>query len=91
MLDRTDAVNLADETGVSDDAQYFEYTKAANPIGAKLISLVPFKTFSASLYADGPTRVVPLDLSAELGCASPLLAPVCWRTSFGSTAASACS
>lgn len=75
MLDRTDALNLADDTGVSDDAQYFEYTKAANPIGAKLISLVPFQTFSAALYAEGPTRVVPLDLSTELGCAGPATGP----------------
>jgi gentisate 1,2-dioxygenase len=75
MLDRTDSINLADDAGISDDAQYFEYTKAANPIGAKLISLVPFKTFPATLYADGPTRVVPLDLSAELGCAAPATGP----------------
>lgn len=75
MLDRTDAVNLASDLGITEDAQYFEYTKVANPIGAKLISKVPFKTFAASLYADGPTRVVPLDLSAELGCPAPATGP----------------
>lgn len=83
MLDRTNeaslkAASLADIDSSSDltvDAQYFEYTKAANPIGAKLISRVPFRTFSAALYADGPSRVVPLDLSAELACASPATGP----------------
>lgn len=75
MLDRTDAALLANDTAVTDDAQYFEYTKAANPIGAKLISRVPFKTFPAELYGDGPTRVVPLDLSAELGCDAPATGP----------------
>lgn len=57
------------------DAQYFEYTKVANPIGAKLISRIPFQTFPASLYADGPTRVVALDLSQELACPSPATGP----------------
>lgn len=75
MLDRTDAALLADDTDVTESAQYFEYTKAANPIGAKLISRVPFKTFPAELYADGPTRVVALDLSAELGCDAPATGP----------------
>jgi gentisate 1,2-dioxygenase len=75
MLDRTEAASLASDAGVTDDAQYFEYTKAANPIGAKLISRVPFKTFPAELYSDGPTRVVPLDLSTELGCPAPATGP----------------
>ncbi|WP_213765390.1 cupin [Caballeronia sp. dw_19] len=75
MLDHTDAATLADDTSVTADAQYFEYTKAANPIGAKLISRVPFKTFPAELYSDGPTRVVPLDLSGELGCPAPATGP----------------
>jgi len=75
MLDRTNPVNLASDVGITDDAQYFEYTKVANPIGAKLISKVPFRIFPASLYAEGPTRVVPLDLSAELGCPSPATGP----------------
>jgi gentisate 1,2-dioxygenase len=57
------------------DAQYFEYTSSANPIGAKLISRVPYRSFLASLCDSGPTRVVPLDLSAELACASPATGP----------------
>ncbi|CAB3785602.1 cupin [Paraburkholderia fynbosensis] len=75
MLDRTDAATLTNDADVTADAQYFEYTKAANPIGAKLISRVPFKTFPAELYADGPTRVIPLDLSGELDCPAPATGP----------------
>ncbi|QHE10554.1 cupin [Burkholderia glumae] len=57
------------------DAEYFEYTSSANPIGAKLISRVPYRSFAASLCDSGPTRVVPLDLSAELGCDYPATGP----------------
>ena len=45
------------------DAEYFEYSQAANPIGLKLISRVPYHDFPSSLYAEGPTRIIPLDLS----------------------------
>lgn len=75
MNDRIDIAHLPSDSAITDDAQYFEYTKVANPIGAKLISRVPFKTFPASLYADGPTRVVALDLSEELVCPSPATGP----------------
>ena len=33
------------------DAEYFEYSKAADPIGLKLISRVPYHNFPASLAA----------------------------------------
>ncbi|WP_168793977.1 cupin domain-containing protein [Paraburkholderia aromaticivorans] len=75
MLTRTSPAPLVEPAAVTLDAQYFEYTSSANPIGAKLISRVPFRNFSPSLYADGATRVVPLDLSAELGCPSPATGP----------------
>jgi gentisate 1,2-dioxygenase len=83
MLDKTAASTLAlDHDGMTDtmdevtrDAQYFEYTSSANPIGAKLISRVPYRTFRASLYDSGPTRAVPLDLSGELACPAPATGP----------------
>jgi gentisate 1,2-dioxygenase len=49
------------------DARYFEYSKAANPIGSGHTSNVPIKSFGRDLYLDGPTRIIPLDLSTELG------------------------
>jgi gentisate 1,2-dioxygenase len=75
MLTRTSPAPLAEPADATLDAQYFEYTSSANPIGAKLISRVPFRNFPPSLYADGVTRIVPLDLSAELGCPSPATGP----------------
>jgi gentisate 1,2-dioxygenase len=75
MLDRTRPAALDADVTVTRDAQYFEYTSSANPIGAKLITRVPYRNFHASLYDDGPTRLVPLDLSAELGCEGPATGP----------------
>jgi gentisate 1,2-dioxygenase len=52
------------------DARYFEYSRAANPIGSGHTPRVPIRTFSPELYAAGPTRVIPLDLSSDLGITS---------------------
>ncbi|BBP78207.1 hypothetical protein PHLH7_43110 [Pseudomonas sp. Ost2] len=57
------------------DAEYFEYSKAANPISAGLISRIPYQGFPASLYDSGPSRLVPLDLSEALGCEGPATGP----------------
>ena len=51
----------------ADDARYFEYSKAANPIGSGHVPQVPIVRFGPELYLDEPTGVVPLDLSEELG------------------------
>jgi gentisate 1,2-dioxygenase len=53
-----------------DDARYFEYSKAANPIGSGHTSPIPVVRFGPELYQDAPTGVVPLDLSTELGITS---------------------
>ncbi len=57
------------------DAEYFEYSKAANPISAGLISRIPYQNFPASLYDAGPSRVIPLDLSEALDCEGPATGP----------------
>lgn len=49
------------------DARFLEYSRAADPIGRGLTSQVPIERFGAELYADGPSRVVPLDLAEQLG------------------------
>ena len=51
----------------ADDARYFEYSKAANPIGSGHTPRVPIRSFGRDLYTDGPSRIIPLDLSGELG------------------------
>ncbi len=51
----------------ADDARYFEYSRAANPIGSGVTPKVPVVRFSPEIYMDEPTGIVPLDLSKELG------------------------
>ncbi len=51
----------------ADDACYFEYSKAANPIGSGHAPQVPITRFDPKIYVDQPTGVFPLDLSNELG------------------------
>ncbi len=68
-------MNSAMKPDATLDAEYFEYSKAANPISANLISRVPYHSFPAALCANGPSRLVPLDLSDSLGCAGPATGP----------------
>ncbi len=57
------------------DARFFEYSEAADPVGDGVISAIPAVSFRAELYADGPSRVVPLDLSSELATPYPATSP----------------
>lgn len=67
---------VSDDPMVTDgDAQWFEYSKAANPVRPGLSPQVPFHAFHADLYADGPTRLVPLDLSDQLKVKGPATSP----------------
>jgi gentisate 1,2-dioxygenase len=50
-----------------EQARYFEYSKAANPIGSGHAPQVPITRFSPEIYTGQPTGVVPLDLSKQLG------------------------
>ncbi|MDP7721934.1 cupin domain-containing protein [Mycobacterium sp. TY814] len=51
----------------AEQARYFEYTQAADPIGSGHTPRVPIAQFSPEIYLDRPTGVVPLDLSGDLG------------------------
>src|ERR1700730_5886738 len=51
----------------ADDARYFEYSQAANPIGSEFTSKRTVVGLTGWLYREEPTGVVPLDLSRELG------------------------
>jgi gentisate 1,2-dioxygenase len=53
------------------DAQYFEYTSAADP----LVPRVPFAVFAAREHESGATREIAWDLSGELGTPWPATAP----------------
>jgi hypothetical protein len=41
------------------EAEWFEYTKAANPIRPSLSPEIPAQAFLPDLYADGPTWLMP--------------------------------
>ncbi|MFE8872649.1 cupin [Acetobacter persici] len=70
-------VTLRDEDGpaITRDAEYFEYSTAANPIRPSLTPRIPFHFFSSALYVEGPSRVVPLDMSEALKCEAPATGP----------------
>lgn len=54
---------------------FYEYTKAADPIGSGAISKIPFANFGSELHETGSTRIIPLDISVELGCVAPATSP----------------
>lgn len=57
------------------DAQFYEYSKAANPIGRGTISNVPFAELLSDLHETGPSRVIAFDLSDKLACDHPATSP----------------
>ncbi|HZM53484.1 MAG TPA: hypothetical protein VFC03_00480 [Acidimicrobiales bacterium] len=57
------------------DATFYEYSAAADPIGSGAISRVPIRSFSPRLHAGGSSRIIPLDLSDELGVTCPATSP----------------
>jgi len=79
MLDLPSADIDADDDAivVAQDSQglFYEYSKAADPIRPSLTPRVPFRFFPASLHADGPTGIRPLDLSTELKTEGPATSP----------------
>jgi gentisate 1,2-dioxygenase len=60
---------------LTQDAEIFEYSKAADPISSGATPRIPVKQFSPELYASGSTRIVPLDLSKELKTDYPVTGP----------------
>ena len=48
------------------DARYFEYTRAANPVGSGHIPKLPMELFPAERHQAVTTGVLPFDLSEGL-------------------------
>jgi gentisate 1,2-dioxygenase len=71
---RMNGVEAAAQERWTRAAQYFEYSKAANPVGHQT-SKVPYADFPARLHEEGPTRIIPFDLSAKLRCPGPATSP----------------
>lgn len=58
------------------NAVFYEYSTAANPLGAGFITEVPIVKFPHGLHEEGPTRIIPLDISDQLKCPYPATSPV---------------
>jgi len=56
-------------------AQLFDYRQAANPVRRGLTEPIPYRCWGPELHATGPSGVIPLDLSAELGAPGPATSP----------------
>lgn len=54
-----------DANRCTSDGLYYEYSKAANPIGEGLTTQVPLADFPHHLHESGPSRIIPFDLSRE--------------------------
>ena len=62
---------ILSRTDLAEDARYYEYTSAVNPH----LPPVPIELYKSKLHRTGPTRIIPLDLSSQLGCAGPATGP----------------
>jgi hypothetical protein len=58
-----------------ENCTYYEHTKAADPIGSGAISKIPVAEFGRELHETGGTRIIPLDISDQLGCQGPATSP----------------
>ena len=56
-------------------AELFDYRQAANPVRAGLTEPIPLRQWDPALHQSGPTAVLPLDISSELGCSAPATSP----------------
>ncbi|WP_435009031.1 cupin domain-containing protein [Tundrisphaera lichenicola] len=57
------------------DVRIYEYSQAADPISSGATPPIPHSEFSARLHQEGPSRIIPLDLSAKLKRPGPLTSP----------------
>jgi gentisate 1,2-dioxygenase len=56
-------------------ALVFDYRQAANPVRRGLTEPIPYRQWGPELHASGPSAVIPLDLSRELGITGPATSP----------------
>jgi gentisate 1,2-dioxygenase len=56
-------------------ALLFDYRQAANPVRPGLTEPIPYTCWGPELHQQGPSGIVPLDLSPELGVMGPATSP----------------
>ena len=57
------------------DGLFYEYSRAADPIGSGASRRCPSPSSPPRCTSKGRPRVIPLDLSRELGCPGPATSP----------------
>ena len=60
---------------LTEAARFHDYRYASNPLADGTLGAIPGARFGAELHEQGPTRIVPLDTSAILGCPGPATSP----------------
>jgi len=60
---------------LTDEAQYFDYSSASNPLLQKLIAPTPYHTFTPEFLHGDTAGVLALDLSTQLQCDYPATSP----------------
>lgn len=68
------AVDIDDDDW-SGEARYFEYSRAANPVGSGRIPPLPMERFPAERHRAVITGILPFDLSEALGTSTPATSP----------------
>ena len=56
-------------------ALLFDYRQAANPVRPGLTEPIPYRCWGPELHQQGPSGILPLDLSQELGVGGPATSP----------------
>jgi gentisate 1,2-dioxygenase len=69
------ATATPDQVRWTHEAEIFEYSQAADPIGSGLTPPVPFADFPHRLHEKGPTRIIPFDLSRQMQALGPATGP----------------
>ena len=67
--------DFKDKQAAEDKARFFDYREAANPVRKGLTEPIGYRQWGPSLHSSGPTAILPLDTSAELGCPAPATSP----------------
>lgn len=73
MMNKSSAETQPNE--LTTDALYYDYGSAANPILEKIITPVPYRSFSPDFFHSGPSGILPLDLSQAMQCSGPATSP----------------
>jgi len=57
------------------DALYFDYASAVNPLFQKIITPIPYQSFSPSFFEGDGSSILPLDMSEMIQCDGPATSP----------------